>query len=233
VKRVGLLLGLLLVLAWPVPLFAEPHEGLRWEGVGELEIDGAGFCTGAMISEDIVLTAAHCLFDPATGARLSERRIAFRAGWRNQYAAAFRGVRDVAIPADFIYEAAPDAHRLSHDIALLRLVRPIRSNQAVPFEVDSRPPAGEVIGIVAYEQNGFDVPEVREMCRVEAWQDPVLVMSCEVDFGVSGAPVFAFTGQMPRIVSMVSAKAAIDGVPVALGTDLKETVLALKRALGR
>ena len=37
--------------------------GREWEAVGRLDIDGVGFCTGALIAPDIVLTAAHCLFD--------------------------------------------------------------------------------------------------------------------------------------------------------------------------
>ncbi|MEM8798570.1 MAG: trypsin-like serine protease, partial [Pseudomonadota bacterium] len=41
-----------------------------WEAVGKLNIDGRGFCTGALIAPDIVLTAAHCLYDKETGARI-------------------------------------------------------------------------------------------------------------------------------------------------------------------
>ena len=45
-------------------------------------------------------------------------------------------------------------------------------------------------------------------------------MSCEVDFGSSGAPVFSLTGGVARIVSVVSAKAEVEGNDVSLGTDL-------------
>ncbi len=38
-----------------------------WEAVGRLNIGGNSFCTGALIAPDIVLTAAHCLYNSDTG----------------------------------------------------------------------------------------------------------------------------------------------------------------------
>ena len=40
--------------------------GRDWEAVGRLDRKGEGFCTGALIAPDIVLTAAHCLYDRDT-----------------------------------------------------------------------------------------------------------------------------------------------------------------------
>ncbi|MDG1069030.1 MAG: trypsin-like serine protease [Sulfitobacter sp.] len=34
-------------------------EAKAWEAVGRLDIDGKGFCTGALIAPKLVLTAAH------------------------------------------------------------------------------------------------------------------------------------------------------------------------------
>ena len=61
-----------------------------------------------------------------------------------------------------------------------------------------------------------------------ARQDGVLIMSCDVDFGSSGAPVFSFEGGKPRIVSVVSAKAEVDGKRVSLGAALAEELQLLR-----
>ena len=36
-------------------------DAAGWEAVGRLNIGGTGFCTGALIAPDLVLTAAHSL----------------------------------------------------------------------------------------------------------------------------------------------------------------------------
>jgi len=48
-----------------------------------------------------------------------------------------------------------------------------------------------------------------------------LVMSCNVDYGSSGAPVFVLENGVPKIVSVISAKAMARDIPVSLGTSLE------------
>ena len=64
-----------------------------------------------------------------------------------------------------------------------------------------------------------------------ARQQGMLIMSCNVDFGSSGAPIFSFAGDVPQIVSVVSAKAEVEGRRVALGTDLAEPLAQLRARL--
>ncbi|WP_425040902.1 trypsin-like serine peptidase [Primorskyibacter sp. S187A] len=203
-------------------------EGRGWEAVGRLDIDGTGFCTGALIEEDLVLTAAHCLFDPTTGAQIDETEIEFRAGWRNGRASAYRWVGDAVVHPDYDYAAAAHEGRVRNDVALLKLVQPIRTTEVRPFATDMRPRDGERVGVVSYAHNRADVPSLQEMCRVMARQHGVLVMSCDVDFGSSGAPVFSFLDGEPRIVSVVSAKAEANGTPVSLGTALESPLQVLR-----
>ena len=50
--------------------------------VGRLSIDqGDGFCTASLVSDKIIVTAAHCLFDSATGQPFSAEKLRFQAGW--------------------------------------------------------------------------------------------------------------------------------------------------------
>jgi hypothetical protein len=64
-------------------------------------------------------------------------------------------------------------------------------------------------------------------------QEGVLIMSCDVNFGSSGAPVFSFESGQPRVVSVISAMAEADGQRVALGTQLGSQLDLLHAALDR
>lgn len=56
-------------------------------------------------------------------------------------------------------------------------------------------------------------------------------MSCDVEFGSSGAPVFSFEGERPRIVSVVAAKAEFNGQRVAIGTAVEGSLRLLQAEL--
>ena len=64
-------------------------------------------------------------------------------------------------------------------------------------------------------------------CEVVDRRRGVLVMSCDADFGASGAPVFSLASGEPQIVSLISAKAESNGTPVSLGTSLAEPLAVL------
>ncbi|KNG93851.1 trypsin-like serine peptidase [Pseudaestuariivita atlantica] len=199
-----------------------------WEGVGRLDIGGTGFCTGALIAPDLVLTAAHCLYDKHTGAVIDPAKIEFLAGWRNGRASAYRNVARAVTHPDYVHTGKADTNRVRNDVALLQLARPIRTTEVVPFDTDVRPRSGDKIGVVSYAHDRAEAPSLQEVCNVMARQTGVLIMSCDVDFGSSGSPVFSFKSGRPRIVSVVSAKAEARGVPVSLGTALEGPLAVLK-----
>jgi V8-like Glu-specific endopeptidase len=198
-----------------------------WEAVGRLNFGASGFCTGALIAPDLVLTAAHCLYDKETGDAFTPDEIEFLAGWRDGRAAAYRGVRRALAHPDYIYEGPDKIDRVAFDLALLQLDQPIRLPSIRPFATARQPADGDEVGVVSYALDRSEAPSLQRACQVLGQQGGVLVLSCSVDFGSSGSPVFSFEGGEPRIVSVVSAKAELEDQKVALGTLMQEPLAEL------
>lgn len=206
-------------------------DAKAWEAVGRLDINGKGFCTGALIAPKLVLTAAHCMFDVQTGAQIDEGHIEFLAGWRNGRAGAYRSVSRVVVHPDYVFAEALSSERVRNDLALLELDQPIRNTSIKPFKTAARPRKGDRVGVVSYALDRAEAPSLQEVCSVLARQDGVLVTSCSVDFGSSGAPIFVIEDGDAQIVSVVSAKAEVLGEEVSLGTALGQPLAELQAEL--
>ncbi len=208
------------------------NDARGWEAVGRLDIDGKGFCTGALIAPDLVLTAAHCMYDKQSGSAIDLTRIVFMAGLRGGRPEASRRLREAVVHPSYSFSGAEaSASQVRYDVALLQLDRPIRSTKIRPFEVSTSLRRGTEIGVVSYAQDRSEAPSIQEVCNVLGQQDGVLIMDCDVDFGSSGAPIFRTEEGVPRLVSVVSAMAEMDGQKISLGMDLAEPIAILRRAL--
>lgn len=228
-------------VVWPSAIVAEDlvsfdtGEDLRgWEAVGRLDLAGQGYCTGTLISDDVVLTAAHCVYDKKTNTQIDPKSITFHAGYRNGHATAQRIVRDVFTHPQYDFDGAPGAERVSNDVALLQLHHPIHKTSIRPFPTDMNPKAGDSVGVLSYGKGRDSAPSLEQACGVLSRQDGVIVMDCDVEFGSSGSPVFSFDRYgSPHIVSVVSAKATSNGQKISLGTSLARPLRDLKAAVAR
>ena len=132
----------------PLVSLQTANDSKGWNAVGRINLGDRGFCTGTLIAPDLVLTAAHCLFDKATSARFEARDLHFLAGLRNGRAEAYRDVARAVAHPDYAYSGADDLGRTAYDIALLELDQPIRVPSIQPIAVTSPPALGDQVGVV-------------------------------------------------------------------------------------
>lgn len=231
--RLGTWLIVLTMTAAPVAA-----QGLRaldtaddarsWEAVGRLD-SAVSFCSATLIAPDLVLTAAHCLYDPE-GVRLADADLTFSASLRHGRAEAYRSIRASHIPEDYPGPVTGSQSRsIAFDVALLELDRPIPEQTVAPLDLGAAGQVRDVVTVVSYGRDRETVASIEEGCEILAEEGRVHILSCSVVSGSSGAPILRVEDGRAEVIAVVSAVAEWNGGPVSVavaGQDLIADLMA-------
>lgn len=222
-----------LALAWKpkssaagpsIPLSTEISVQEAWDHYGELAdpsiwpvlavgavtvkfaFDFSGFCTGILVAPNLVVTAAHCLFNGDQV--VSPGNVHFLAGLNRGVPAAHSVAKRLVISSDF----SPDnwkPERTATDWAVIVLrdalsIRPVSVKTIPRDQFATVSNSGSVLQIGYGEERRY-LPSVVRDCRLsEGADDGAFLFRCFTNFGYEGAPILAEIDGTPSLIGIVT-----------------------------
>ncbi|TYC56385.1 S1 family peptidase [Rhodobacterales bacterium] len=184
-----------------------------WPSVGRVNVAGfntRSMCTGTLVAADLVLTAAHCLYNSRTLKPLPLRDLLFIAGVRRDSYAERLEARCFVTLTNFAPSSTPSFGGLRHDAGLIVL----KTRSTLP-PVPPLSPADEAsleknaeLRSVGYRRSRRLLPSAAT-CEVLERKSGVWITDCPSESGASGGPLLVETEDGFRVAGIMSAK--LDG----------------------
>lgn len=195
-----------------------------WSAIGRVNFGGLSqrsHCTGTLVAEDRVLTAAHCLYNAARKRWLPPESLRFVAGYQRSTGIGVAGVTGYVL--DPVHDPdSPVFHgAVATDWAVLVLDAPLGATVGtLPL---ARPEAAGEITLAGYAGLRPHVLSRARACPLEsarAGGAEIFATSCAAMQGDSGAPLLVMTPTGPAIRGVLSAVTTTPDGPRALAIPI-------------
>jgi len=210
-------------------------EHVPWRAVGRVNIEARtnelGMCTGTLIAEDLVLTAAHCVVSQLTGLAYPPGNVHFVAGWRRGTKVGHSEAAKIAVHPRYDAGKSSVKDNIAYDLALIRLAKPIPRDKAPYFATAPAAETGAALTLISYRRDRQHALTRQDGCTITGIEGATLTLGCEVTFGASGSSLFQEVDGEPRVVAVLSAMSGQPGRAEAYAVSVEAAIAEVRAQL--
>ncbi len=206
------------LLIWVLSVHArEDDKGMKqnafqWQRIGKLHVQKTTSCTATLVAANLIVSAAHCVYDRKKKAYIHPNKLTFYAGLKGNSVRAVIQIKSYTVPSNTFPEGKFDENALLIDWVVLELEQPIGCSlghfplwhQHVGM-INSLMTAGYAQGSAQYLTKTDTCESALPRSAASIWR----LKNCALTKGDSGAPILVKVKghTTPFIAGVISAGA--------------------------